>query len=94
MTTAPRKFQVETPPRVPVDPKQLAAFAGGAETKEAPGTPAWTDLDDKRRTPAFSLRLTDKEKAMLKHIGETTPDSMHEFCIKAMRKAMDETGIK
>lgn len=89
-----RKFQVETPPRAHVDLQKLAEFAGGAEKKDTPTTTAWADLDDKRRTPAFSLRLTDKEKAMLKHIGETTPDSMHEFCIKAMRKAMDDIGIK
>jgi len=72
-----------TPSRVLVDPAKLAAFASGAET--APAAPV---LDDKRRAPAFSLRLTERELASLKRIAETTPDSMHAFCIKAIREKL------
>lgn len=72
-----------TPARVLVDPAKLAAFANGAET--APVAPG---LDDKRRTPAFSIRLTERELSALKRIADTTPDSMHAFCIKAIRKEL------
>ena len=55
--------------------------------------PEFEAMDDKRRTPAFSMRLTAREAAMLKVISETTPNSMHEFCIKALRQAL-ETHFK
>jgi hypothetical protein len=45
-------------------------------------------LDDKRRNPAFPLRLTARELAELKNIAATTPNSMHEFCIRAIRDAI------
>lgn len=50
----------------------------------------WVGLDDKKRQPSFTMRFTELEVAQLKHIAETTPDSMHLFCIKAVRKALDE----
>lgn len=46
-------------------------------------------LDDKRRIPSFVMRFTAREQAMLKHIAETTPHSMHDFCLKAVRKALE-----
>ena len=45
-------------------------------------------LDDKRRNPCFPVRLTERELAGLKNIAATTPDSMHQFCIRAIREAM------
>lgn len=52
------------------------------------GPEYWTSLDDKRRLPSFSIRFTARELSMLKFIAATTSDSMHEFCIKAVRKAL------
>ena len=84
-----------------VDPAKLAAFAAGADAPggegqgATPTTPTKTEapdfdaLDNKRRTPRFSMRLTDAEAAKLQHIADTTPDSMHEFCLKALQAAID-----
>ncbi len=84
----------------PVDIVKLAAFAAGADT-DAPeasqtpmpaGTsaaPPWIGLDNKKRRPAFSMRFTDTEQAKLKYISENTPDSMHEFCLKAIQAAIE-----
>jgi len=85
-------FQVKPNTRALVDPEKLAAFASGAEqaepkTARASQTP-WDSLDDKKRTPAFSMRFTAREQAILKIIAETTPDSMHEFCLKAIREKL------
>lgn len=87
------KFQATPPPKPAVDPAQLAAFAGGADAKEVPAALPWAGLDDKRRTPAFPVRLTDMEKAILTRIDETTPHSRHEYCIRAIRKAMIADGL-
>jgi len=86
-------FQVKPNTRALVDPEKLAAFASGADQVEpktalAPRTP-WDSLDDKKRTPAFSMRFTAREQAILKIIAETTPDSMHEFCLKAIREKLE-----
>lgn len=72
----------------PADPEAVARFIGGAD--KIAGEPPWAGMNDKRRFGAFSMRLTDMELAMLKHIAKTTPDSMHEFCLKAVRKALKE----
>lgn len=79
-------FKVTPNTRALVDPAQLAAFASGAEAAQEPAKAS--GLDDKRRTPAFSLRLTECELAALKRIAETSPDSMHAFCIKAVREKL------
>ncbi len=49
----------------------------------------WEDLDDKKRRSPFNVRFTDAEIAKLKYIAQTTPDSMHEFCLKALVPAID-----
>ena len=86
-------FQVKPNIRPLVDPEKLAAFASGAdqaEPKVAPKFEApWDGLDDKKRSPAFSMRFTAREQAILKTIAETTPDSMHEFCLKAIREKLN-----
>lgn len=50
----------------------------------------WHAIDDKRRHPRFPLRLTDREAAQLKHLAEATSESMHQFCINAVRIALSE----
>ena len=86
-------FQVKPNTRPLVDPEKLAAFARGAEQAEPKVAPTlqapWDGLDDKKRSPAFSMRFTAREQAILKIIAETTPDSMHEFCLKAIREKLD-----
>jgi hypothetical protein len=86
-------FQVKPNMRPLVDPEKLAAFASGADQAEPKAIPAprkpWDGLDDKKRSPAFSMRFTAKELAILKTIAETTPDSMHEFCLKAIREKLE-----
>ena len=90
-------FQVKPNKRLLVDPEKLAAFASGAdpvESKPAPTPRApWDGLDDKKRSPAFSMRFTAREQAILKTIAETTPDSMHEFCLKAIREKLDHFAV-
>jgi len=85
-------FQVPTK-KQPVDPAKLAAFAAGADAAEPRSAPShqtpWDGLDDKKRSPAFSMRFTAREQAILKTIAETTPDSMHEFCLKAIRQELE-----
>lgn len=86
-------FQVKPNTRALVNPEKLAAFAGGADEAELKTTLAsrtpWDSLDDKKRSPAFSMRFTAREQAILKTIADTTPDSMHEFCLKAIRKNLN-----
>lgn len=53
-----------------------------------PGVVNTVVLDDKRRIPSFPLRLTERELAELKNIAATKPDSMHQFCVRAIREAM------
>ena len=50
----------------------------------------WDHLDDVKRYPSFSMRFTEWEVAVLKHIAMTTPDSMHGFCIQAIRLALNQ----
>jgi hypothetical protein len=99
-------FKVPTPAKKAVDPAALAAFAAGAPAAgqvesqagqgrapamdTPPAAPDFANLDNKRRRPAFSLRLTDREAAQLKHLAETTPHSAHEFCLQAIQKALAE----
>ena len=84
----------------PVDVAKLAAFAAGADADvpdnqqatslaNAPVAWPWFGLDNKKRRPAFSMRFTDSEQAKLKYISENTPDSMHEFCLKAVQSAIE-----
>lgn len=86
-------FQVKPNTRALVDPEKLAAFASGADHAEPKAAPAlqapWDGLDNKKRSPAFSMRFTARELAILKTIAETTPDSMHEFCLKAIREKLE-----
>lgn len=88
-------FQVKPNTRALVDPEKLAAFASGAdqadvESKAVPALQApWEGLDNKKRSPAFSMRFTARELAILKTIAETTPNSMHEFCLKAIRENLE-----
>lgn len=63
---------------------------------EAAGKPAvdtvlpWVGLDDKRSRELFTLRLTEAEKAKLQFIVENTKvKSMQEFCMQALRAAME-----
>lgn len=95
-------FVVPSNKRPLVDQKRVAAFADGVNddlTSDRATTVSldpvltiqntpWVGLDDKKRSPAFSMRFTLREQAILKHVSETTPDSMHEFCLKAIRKAL------
>jgi hypothetical protein len=50
----------------------------------------WIGLDDKKRMPAFSMRLTAAEQAKLKYLSNHTPDSMHEICLKATRERIEQ----
>lgn len=69
-----------------VDPAKLAAFAAGAEmAQELSKAP---ESDDKRRVPAFSVRLTERELLALKRIAETTPESMHAVIVRVLRKEL------
>jgi len=87
-------FKLPTKNRV--DPAQLASFAAQAVRKEPEPIiepkkeEAKQVFDDKRRIPAFPIRLTELELALLREKSQTTPDSMHSYCIKALRK---ELGI-
>ena len=73
---------------VPKKQDAVARFIGGAD--EVKGELPWSGLNGTRRFGAFTLRLTDVELAMLRHIALTTPDSMHAFCLKAVQKALKE----
>jgi hypothetical protein len=98
-------FKLPTKPAVdPAKLAQFAAGAevpGGQAGKGATPPAATTQqsteppimlaaLDNKRRVARFSMRLTDREAAQLQHLADTTPDSMHEFCLKAVQKALAE----
>lgn len=96
-------FKVATPKKPEVDSAKIAAFTAGADNAPAPATAAvdsgsatkgvvqdWTQLDNKKRNPSFTMRWTAREAALLKYISETTPDSMHEFVLQATRKALNE----
>ena len=98
---ATSKFQV-APPRAPIDPAKVAAFAQGANAPHAvapqdeqganvPVDPTyWATLDNKRRggINVFNIRFTDREAAQLKHVTERTNVSRHEFCLKAVQDAI------
>ncbi len=95
-------FQVPT--RNKPDPAAVASFLAGADgqagqgaatpatpaaTQAAPALVDFSSLDDTRSRPAFSMRLTDRRAAQLKHIAATTPYSAHSFCLEALEKALD-----
>ena len=61
-----------------IDSALLEAFARGAEIER--------EADDKRRIPAFVLRLTELELRALRKYAEETEESMHAFCIRVLRK--------
>jgi hypothetical protein len=48
-------------------------------------------LPDDRRNSIMNLRLTDREKGALLYIQANTPPSMHAYCIKAVRDAINTT---
>jgi hypothetical protein len=51
---------------------------------------AWRALDNTRRIPSITIRLTEQESAKLKHIAETTPFSRHSFCLKAVTESLQK----
>lgn len=59
-------------------------------TPPEPNDKPWVGLDDKKRMPAFSMRLTAAEQAKLKYLSNHTPDSMHEICLKATRARIEQ----
>ena len=85
-------FKVTPRPKPLVDPGTLAAFAAGADAQPdsavQDATPQVVKAPAKAKE-AIVLRLTERELAGLKHIAETTPHSMHEFCLNAVRKALN-----
>ena len=83
--------QAEAPSEATTAP----ASAAPAVTPEitAPSAPAalpWVGLDDKKRYPAFSLRLTAAEQAKLKFLSEHSPESMHEICLSACLERIEQ----
>lgn len=78
-------------------PTPIAAVAAPFTATALPNTKhtelndkPWIGLDDKKRMPAFSLRLTAAEQAKLKYLSNHTPDSMHEICLKATRARIEQ----
>lgn len=45
----------------------------------------WSGLNDKRRIPAFPLRLTELEVRKLKYLADANGTSMHQLCVDALR---------
>lgn len=76
---------VATPPAASV-PTKAAENSLVTQSSDKP----WIGLDDKKRTPAFSMRLTAAEQAKLKYLSKHTPDSMHEICVKACRERIEQ----
>lgn len=70
-------------PMAPAKPEDIKAL-------DAVGDKPWIGLDDKKRTPAFSIRLTAAEQAKLKYLSKHTPDSMHEICLKASLERIEQ----
>lgn len=72
----------------------VPAVAASTPAKTEPAPEAakvdFDAIDHKRRRPTFSMRLTDREQAMLKEISETTRHSMHEFVLMAMHEALEK----
>lgn len=87
----------EVLPEQAVEPQDKPSVASkkvkATPAKDKPQTLNWDSFDDKRRHPAFVMRFTELELAKLKRIADTTPHSMHEFCLRAIRKSLDETKI-
>lgn len=77
---------VATPAAGPVAITKAAETTSIAAASDLP----WIGLDDKKRTPAFSMRLTAAEQAKLKYLSKHTPDSMHEICVKACRERIEQ----
>jgi hypothetical protein len=85
--------------RPPNKPKQdLDAFLTGAESgkknlhpaDQAEETYPWQEpgvRDDV--TKSFNLRLPEPYLLKLRYIGEHTPDSMQQFCLRILQEAID-----
>jgi len=68
----------------------VEAFIEGAGKPAVATVLPWEGLDDKRSRELFTLRLTEAEKAKLQFIVENTKfKSMQEFCMQALRAAME-----
>ena len=65
--------------------KLVASFIEGAEAKAVvPTNDRWSEYDDHRSFPGFSLRYTERERAMLKFAAGAIGISSHEFCHQAI----------
>jgi hypothetical protein len=51
---------------------------------------AWSALDNDRRLPSITMRFTELESTVLKHIAATTPFSMHSFCLLAIQHSLQK----
>ncbi len=61
-------------------------------TNSFPTDEDWSGLNDKRRIPAFPLRLTELEVRKLKYIADANGKSMHQLCIDALRGLLGEVA--
>jgi hypothetical protein len=85
--------------RPPSKPKQdLEAFLSGAESGKKNATSAgsagetlpWQEPGVRTDvTKAFNLRLPEPYLLKLRYIGEHTPDSMQQFCLRVLQEAID-----
>ncbi|MBL1265813.1 hypothetical protein [Candidatus Methylomicrobium oryzae] len=85
--------------RPPSKPKQdLDAFLSGAESGKKNHSPAdrveetypWQEPGVRSDvTKAFNLRLSEPYLLKLRYIGEHTPDSMQQFCLRVLQEAID-----
>lgn len=85
--------------RPPSKPKQdLDAFLSGANSDKkippadrAEETYPWQEpgvRDDVKKS--FNFRLPEPYLFKLRYIGEHTPDSMQQFCLRAIKEAIDK----
>lgn len=83
-------------PTLTISIEQIANDAGYALVPLQPPVleGPWDTLDNTKRVNAFNLRLTARELTLLKHIASVTPPSMHEFCLMAVQKALEEYESK
>lgn len=47
----------------------------------------WDGLRSDKNTELYNLRMTERQKAMLQFISDSTPDSMQAFCMRAIEAA-------
>jgi hypothetical protein len=80
--------QAEAPSEATATPDAAAPTVAVAPS--APVALPWVGLDDKKRYPAFSLRLTAAEQAKLKFLSEHSPESMHEICLSACLERIEQ----